>query len=110
MFPRVSRITQDKILRPRDRYARGVELIHVITKATGLGEHSQTDMKTASKTKLIILSALLSAISLQPVAFAQGTAFTYQGRLNVAGAPANGLAASALSRVLRLTELPVRLS
>src|SRR4051812_13906192 len=35
---------------------------------------------------------LLSAISLHPsIVFAQGTAFSYQGRLNGAGAPANGL-------------------
>jgi hypothetical protein len=47
-------------------------------------------MKTTTKTKLIIAFALLSAFSLQLPAFAQGTAFTYQGRLNVAGSPASG--------------------
>lgn len=43
--------------------------------------------------KLLVLAslALLSTISNRlPTAFAQGTAFTYQGQLNVAGGPANG--------------------
>jgi type VI secretion system secreted protein VgrG len=43
-------------------------------------------MKT--KITLIAICYLLSAIS--EIAFAQGTAFTYQGRLNDGGAPANG--------------------
>jgi hypothetical protein len=37
-----------------------------------------------------VLLALLSTINLQPSAWAQGTAFTYQGRLNHNGALANG--------------------
>jgi len=43
--------------------------------------------------RLIVLALLaLSTLSSQPsTASAQGTAFTYQGRLNTAGAPANGL-------------------
>ena len=41
------------------------------------------------KFKLIALSAMLSALCLS--ALAQGTAFTYQGRLMDTGAPANGL-------------------
>jgi hypothetical protein len=44
-------------------------------------------MKT--RLKLLAIFHLLSAICLS--ALAQGTAFTYQGRLNVAGSPANGL-------------------
>jgi len=39
--------------------------------------------------RLALLLALLSAVDL-PSAFAQGTAFTYQGRLNEGGNPANG--------------------
>ena len=35
--------------------------------------------------------ALLAALSPQPSAFAQGTAFTYQGRLNDGGSPAGGI-------------------
>src|SRR5262245_61475876 len=44
------------------------------------------------KTNRIIAFALLglSTLNVQRSAFAQGTAFTYQGRLNDAGAPANG--------------------
>src|SRR5262245_16110378 len=34
--------------------------------------------------------ALLPILNLQPTTFAQGTAFTYQGRLNLNGSPANG--------------------
>jgi hypothetical protein len=49
--------------------------------------HLESHMKTT--TKLIGLIALLFFFN--PSAFAQGTAFTYQGRLNVAGAAANGL-------------------
>ena len=46
------------------------------------------------KTKLLIISALamLSTLCLQPpTVFAQGTAFTYQGRLNQGGNPAQGI-------------------
>ncbi len=44
------------------------------------------------KKKLILLLALVGAINLQlSSALAQGTAFTYQGRLNAGGNPANGL-------------------
>lgn len=39
---------------------------------------------------LIAQGALVSAFSLQPSAFSQGTAFTYQGQLDHLGAPANG--------------------
>ena len=40
---------------------------------------------------LFVALALFSAISLPtPTAFAQGTAFTYQGRLNNNGSPADG--------------------
>ena len=38
----------------------------------------------------VALIALLSAVILQPSAFAQGTAFTYQGQLSDNGNPANG--------------------
>ena len=38
----------------------------------------------------LVLCLLPLAFSLQPSAFAQGTAFTYQGRLNDGGSPANG--------------------
>jgi hypothetical protein len=41
-------------------------------------------------TKLVWLFVLLLAFSLQPLAFSQGTAFTYQGQLTIAGSPANG--------------------
>src|SRR5438270_12148607 len=34
---------------------------------------------------------LLSTISYPPSTFGQGSAFTYQGRLNASGQPANGL-------------------
>jgi hypothetical protein len=61
-----------------------------MTKSRRIWRTPKTTMQTATKTKLIILSALLCAFSLQSVAFAQGTAFTYQGRLNVSGAPASG--------------------
>ena len=44
------------------------------------------------KKKLILFLALVGAINLQlSSALAQGTAFTYQGRLNAGGNPANGL-------------------
>lgn len=47
-------------------------------------------MKTTLK--LLVGFLLLSILSVQlSIAFAQGTAFTYQGRLNSSGAPANGL-------------------
>ena len=40
---------------------------------------------------LLILSGLISTLTFQPSsAFAQGTAFTYQGRFNDGGTPANG--------------------
>ncbi len=43
------------------------------------------------KSKLFLaLTALTLAFSLQPSAFGQGTAFTYQGRLNDGANPANG--------------------
>jgi len=42
------------------------------------------------KSKIIFILALIGAISLLPTAFAQGTAFTYQGRLNANGAAASG--------------------
>src|SRR5215469_12814862 len=45
-------------------------------------------MKTI--TKFVPSAVLLSAFSFQLSAFSQGTAFTYQGRLNAAGAPADG--------------------
>jgi len=49
-------------------------------------------MKTKSTVKLTVLVLLaLSTFSLQlSTCFAQGTAFTYQGRLNSAGSPVNG--------------------
>ena len=40
--------------------------------------------------KLVIL-AFLSTLNLQLSTHAQGTAFTYQGRLNDNGSPANGI-------------------
>jgi hypothetical protein len=44
------------------------------------------------KNKTLLVVALLSTINLQlSTAFAQGTAFTYQGRLSFNGAPANGI-------------------
>lgn len=42
------------------------------------------------KTKLTLILGLLTSV-LAPPALAQGTAFTYQGRLNEGGLPANGL-------------------
>src|SRR5689334_15011085 len=45
-------------------------------------------MKTIHK--LIVFTTLVSAFSVQPIAFSQGTAFTYQGRLNDGANPANG--------------------
>ncbi len=42
------------------------------------------------KNKFIILMALCSAFALQHSALAQGTGFTYQGRLDTVGAPAAG--------------------
>jgi hypothetical protein len=47
-------------------------------------------MKT--KSLIIPILALLSAFSLQPLAFAQGPAFTYQGRLTDGGLPYSGTA------------------
>src|SRR6266496_4241963 len=44
-------------------------------------------MKTHAKPALVALTILISAAG----AFAQGTAFTYQGRLFDAGSPANGI-------------------
>ena len=67
-----------------------LNLFMLLPKLQELGEHSPTDMKTETKSKFIILSALLSAFNVQPVAFAQGTAFTYQGQLNVSGVAASG--------------------
>ena len=46
-------------------------------------------MKT--KTKLLLVVALLSTLNSQLSAFAQGTAFSYQGRLNDGGGPATGI-------------------
>jgi hypothetical protein len=46
-------------------------------------------MKTAAKLLALALTFLILNTQLSTL-FAQGTAFTYQGRLNVAGAPANG--------------------
>jgi trimeric autotransporter adhesin len=40
---------------------------------------------------LIALGTLVSAFNLQPLALAQGTVFTYQGRLNDNASPANGI-------------------
>ena len=46
-------------------------------------------MKTT--VKLLALALILSTLnSLLPTLFAQGTAFTYQGRLNLNGTPASG--------------------
>jgi hypothetical protein len=42
------------------------------------------------RTKLLFSAFVLLAFSLQPLAFSQATAFTYQGRLNANGAPVNG--------------------
>ena len=42
------------------------------------------------KTLLLIAAALCSLFTAVNPAFAQGTAFTYQGRLNNNGSPANG--------------------
>src|ERR1039457_5938469 len=43
------------------------------------------------KQNLFVALALLSEFNLQPsTAFVQGTAFTYQGRLNDGGSPASG--------------------
>jgi hypothetical protein len=41
--------------------------------------------------KFTLIATLLSTLNLQPSAFAQGTSFTYQGRLNANGTPANGI-------------------
>lgn len=50
---------------------------------------NQTPRKQTMKTKLILAALLLAAIQI-PV-FAQGTAFSYQGRLNTNGVPTTGL-------------------
>src|SRR5438309_11193529 len=42
-------------------------------------------------TKSLALLLLLSTLNSPPSTFAQGSAFTYQGRLNASGQPANGL-------------------
>jgi hypothetical protein len=42
------------------------------------------------KTILLTLPATLAFLAITHTAFAQGTAFTYQGRLNSGGSPANG--------------------
>jgi hypothetical protein len=48
-------------------------------------------MKTTSITKVLAAALLLSTLNLQlSTAIAQGTAFTYQGRLNDGANPANG--------------------
>ena len=51
-------------------------------------------MKTTKRLTLIKIPAFLSLLAVVgcpwPMAFAQGTAFTYQGRLNDSGSPANG--------------------
>jgi hypothetical protein len=47
-------------------------------------------MNRKQLTQLVALLALLSALDPAPSALAQGTAFTYQGRLNDANGPANG--------------------
>jgi hypothetical protein len=47
-------------------------------------------MKKKQLIQLAALIALLSALNPQPSTFAQGTAFTYQGRLSDQGNPANG--------------------
>jgi len=40
---------------------------------------------------LLVLAVILSTLNSQlATLFAQGTAFTYQGRLNTGGSPANG--------------------
>src|SRR5688572_21706947 len=43
------------------------------------------------KTRLLALVVTLGPLLLAPPLFAQGTAFTYNGRLNSGTAPANGL-------------------
>jgi len=49
-------------------------------------------MKTRASTTLLAALLLLSTLNLQlSTLFAQGTAFTYQGRLNDGGTPANGV-------------------
>jgi len=48
-------------------------------------------MKTMKQILTLLALALLSTLNLQPsTCFAQGTAFTYQGRLNSGGSPASG--------------------
>src|SRR5215831_7693752 len=47
-------------------------------------------MKSPINSVCLIVFAILSCISLEPLAFGQGTAFTYQGRLNDGANPANG--------------------
>ena len=47
-------------------------------------------MKTSFKLAVLVLPALLILNSQLSTAFAQGTAFTYQGRLNDGGSPASG--------------------
>jgi YVTN family beta-propeller protein len=44
-----------------------------------------------AKGACLIALALLSTLDLQPSTFAQGTAFSYQGRLNDGGSPATGI-------------------
>src|SRR6266404_2357462 len=51
-------------------------------------QRGQKNMKTTSK--ILLALALISAFSFQFSAFGQGTALTYQGRLNDGTNPANG--------------------
>ena len=47
--------------------------------------------KTLPLRALIVAALLAVTAVLAPPAGAQGTTFTYQGQLNIAGSPANGL-------------------
>jgi trimeric autotransporter adhesin len=48
-------------------------------------------MNTTSALRLLLPLLLFSTVSISPPLLAQGTAFTYQGRLNINGNPANGI-------------------
>src|SRR6266571_2862330 len=51
--------------------------------------------------RTLVTLALLSTLNFQLSAFAQGTAFTYQGRLSANGSPANGLFGSSAGAARR---------
>ena len=70
-----------------ENFAHDRALTHRHSEATSL----EPTMKTLSKTAAGILMFLMALTFKPSILRAQGTAFTYQGRLNDAGTPANGV-------------------